>query len=82
MTTSPIKTLLAVGALATLALISTLTAQQPRAVDANTLKTAGTANDPLAGSWLTYGLTQAETRYSLLKQLDTSNVSKLGLSWS
>jgi PQQ-dependent dehydrogenase (methanol/ethanol family) len=36
----------------------------------------------MAGSWLTYGLTQGETRFSPLKQIDTSNVGKLGLSWS
>ncbi len=76
------KSLLVVGIVATLALISTVAAQQPRAVDANILKTAGTANDSMAGSWLTYGLTQGETRFSPLKQIDTSNVGKLGLSWS
>jgi quinohemoprotein ethanol dehydrogenase len=73
---------LAFGALASVTLISTLAAQPPRAVDANILKTAGTATDPLAGSWLTYGLTQTETRFSPLKQIDASNVGKLGLSWS
>ncbi len=72
----------AVGIIAFLTIISTGTAQQPRVVDANILKAAGTANDPMAGSWLTYGLTQGETRYSRLKQIDTSNVGKLGLSWS
>src|SRR3974390_511997 len=77
----PAKPLLPVG-IAALALFSFLGAQQPRGVDANALKAAGTANDPMAGSWLTYGLTQGETRYSLLKQIDTSNVGKLGLSWS
>ena len=68
--------------IAALTLISTATAQQPRAVDANVLKAAGTANDPMPGSWLTYGLTQAETRYSPLTQINASNVDKLGLSWS
>ena len=72
----------AVGIIAFLTIISTGTAQQPRVVDANILRAAGTANDPMAGSWLTYGLTQGETRYSRLKQIDTSNVGKLGLSWS
>jgi len=81
--TSPsMKTLLAPGIVAALALISTVAAQQPRAVDANILKATGTANDPMSGSWLTYGLTQGETRYSPLKQIDASNVGKLGLSWS
>ena len=32
--------------------------------------------------WLSYGLTPGETRYSPLKQIDTTNVSKLGLAWS
>jgi len=86
LTTSNTKALLAAGVIATLTLISSATAQQPRAaetkVDANILKTAGSANDPLAGSWLTYGLTQAETRYSLLNQINASNVDKLGLAWS
>src|SRR5215469_6009238 len=79
---SPIKALLAVGIVATSPLIPPAAAQQPRAIDANILKTAGTANDPMAGSWITYGLTQGETRFSPLKQIDTSNVGKLGLSWS
>ncbi len=35
-----------------------------------------------AGEWLNYGLDQAETRYSPLKQLDSSNVARLGLAWS
>ena len=29
--------------------------------------------------WLSYGLTAGETRYSPLKQIDTSNVARLGL---
>jgi quinohemoprotein ethanol dehydrogenase len=36
----------------------------------------------MAGSWLTYGLTQGETRYSPLRQIDASNVARLGLAWS
>lgn len=32
--------------------------------------------------WLTYGLNPGETRYSPLKQIDASNVSRLGLAWS
>lgn len=71
------------AAVAALALISTNIAQQPpRVVDANVLRTAGTAKDVLPGTWLTYGLTQSEQRYSLLKQIDESNVGKLGLAWS
>ena len=32
--------------------------------------------------WLTYGHTQGETRYSPLHQINTTNVSRLGLAWS
>ena len=46
------------------------------------LRHAGTANDPLPGSWLSYGRNQSETRYSTLKQIDSSNASRLGLAWS
>ena len=34
------------------------------------------------GDWLSYGLTPGETRYSPLKQIDASNVKRLGLVWS
>ena len=46
------------------------------------LKKAGTPADPFPGSWLTYGKSQSETRYSPLKQIDASNVKRLGLEWS
>lgn len=54
-------------------------AQQPRRVDDALLK-----NIPKSSGeeWLTYGFTQQETRYSPLKQIDTGNVSRLGLAWS
>src|SRR6476619_3157561 len=32
--------------------------------------------------WLTYGRDYAETHYSPLKQIDASNVKRLGLAWS
>ncbi|MBA0084727.1 MAG: PQQ-binding-like beta-propeller repeat protein, partial [Acidobacteria bacterium Pan2503] len=79
---SLVKALFAAAIAAIFPLSSTVDAQQARVVDANILKAAGTANDSMAGSWLTYGLTQGETRFSPLKQIDTSNVGKLGLSWS
>src|SRR5581483_4050342 len=79
---SVIRVVSAAGVIAAVALISTAAAQLPRTVDAKVLKTAGTASDALPGTWLTYGLTQGETRYSPLKQIDTSNVGKLGLAWS
>ncbi|HLI83004.1 MAG TPA: PQQ-dependent dehydrogenase, methanol/ethanol family [Bryobacteraceae bacterium] len=44
---------------------------------------AGAGKDTAAaGSWPMYGLTPGETRFSPLKQIDASNVGKLGLSWS
>ncbi len=70
------------GAITALTLITTTHAQQAAKVDASTLKNAGTLKDTLAGDWLSYGRTQSETRYSPLKQIDTSNVSRLGLSWT
>jgi len=76
------KALLPAGVIAALTLVSPVAAQPPRPVDANVLKLQGTANDPMAGSWLSYGRTQGETRYSPLNRIDTSNVGKLGLSWS
>src|SRR5262249_37504359 len=51
-------------------------------VDDAVLKKLGTAADPAPGSWLTYGKTQGETRYSPLKQIDTTNASRLGLARS
>src|SRR5213080_1624712 len=52
--------------------------QQTRRIDDQALRNAGKTGD----EWLTYGLTPGETRYSPLKQIDTSNVSRLGLAWS
>jgi quinohemoprotein ethanol dehydrogenase len=53
-------------------------AQQARRVDDVALKNAGKTGE----EWLTYGLTPGETRYSPLKQIDVSNVNRLGLAWS
>jgi PQQ-dependent dehydrogenase (methanol/ethanol family) len=52
--------------------------QQIRKVDDAALRNAGKTGE----DWLTYGLTPGETRYSPLKQIDTTNVSRLGLAWS
>ena len=60
--------------------VSTAGAQQN--VDANVLKNAGTPQDALQGDWLSYGRSLGETRYSPLNQINTSNVSRLGLSWT
>jgi quinohemoprotein ethanol dehydrogenase len=68
--------------LAGAALIAAPLSAQPAKVDAAALRNAGTTKDPLRGAWLTYGLTQGETRFSPLEQLTTANVSRLGLAWS
>lgn len=52
--------------------------QQNRRVDDAALRNAGKTGE----EWLSYGLTPGETRYSPLKQIDTTNVSRLGLAWS
>jgi quinohemoprotein ethanol dehydrogenase len=52
--------------------------QQARRVDDNALRNAGRTGE----EWLSYGLTPGETRYSPLKQIDTTNVSRLGLAWT
>ena len=54
----------------------------PVNVDGKVLRNAGAANDALPGSWLTYGRTQGETRYSTLKQINDTNAKRLGLAWS
>ncbi len=53
-------------------------AQATKPIDDARLKAAGKTG----GDWLTYGLTQAETRYSPLNQINATNVSRLGLAWS
>ncbi len=68
---------------AVLAFVTSSGAQEGlKKIDANVLRSAGTPADALAGSWLTYGLSQSETRFSPLHQIDTTNVSRLGLSWT
>ncbi len=53
---------------------------QVRRVDDAALKNA--AKSASDGDWLSYGLTPGETRFSPLKQIDASNVKRLGLIWS
>src|SRR5213596_2024897 len=53
---------------------------QVRRVDDAALKNA--AKSAADGDWLSYGLTPGETRFSPLKQIDASNVKRLGLIWS
>ena len=57
-------------------------AQQTSVIDSAVLKKAGTPADQMPGSWITYGKSQGETRYSPLKQIDTSNVKRLSLAWT
>jgi len=52
--------------------------QQARRVDDLAMRNAGKTGE----EWLSYGSTPQETRYSPLKQIDTTNVSQLGLTWS
>lgn len=59
-------------------LVSAAIAQQPRKVDDAALRNSGKTGD----EWLTNGLNYGETRYSPLKQIDASNVKRLGLAWS
>ncbi len=65
-------------ALIALGILPLAQAQNGRVVDDLSLKNAAKNGD----EWTTYGFTQGETRYSPLNQINTSNVSKLGLAWS
>ncbi len=47
-------------------------------IDDAALRNAAKSGD----EWLTYGRDYAETHFSPLKQIDTSNVKRLGLAWS
>src|SRR5262245_64607879 len=53
-------------------------AQQPRRVNDALLKTGSTSGE----EWVANGTNWAEQRYSPLKQIDVTNVSRLGLAWS
>jgi PQQ-dependent dehydrogenase (methanol/ethanol family) len=53
-------------------------AQKQRQVDDAALKTGSKTGD----EWIAYGVNWAEQRYSPLKQIDTSNVSRLSVAWS
>src|SRR5678815_3248766 len=62
-----------------LVLCGLLIGQSKRVDDAMLRNAAKSAAD---GEWLSYGLTPGETRFSPLKQIDASNVKRLGLVWS
>jgi quinohemoprotein ethanol dehydrogenase len=61
-----------------LLMASILTGQQARHVDDSVLRNTAKNGE----EWLTYGQNPGETRYSPLKQIDATNVSRLGLAWS
>lgn len=68
-------------AIATLALLSVsacLGQTKTLQVDDAALRSAASSPE----QWLTIGRDYAETRFSPLKQVDTSNVGRLGLAWS
>ena len=52
--------------------------QQPARIDDAALTRAGRTGD----DWLTYGISQAETRFSPLTDINTTNVKNLNLAWS
>jgi len=64
------------AALALVLVAMTVHAQQPRKVDDATLL------KPADGDWAGYGRDYAETHHSPLKQIDQSNVSRLGIASS
>ncbi|MEP7354120.1 MAG: hypothetical protein ABI824_12895 [Acidobacteriota bacterium] len=64
-------------------MVKRTTGRKTSNVDGKVLRSTGiVASDPLPGSWLSYGRNQSETRFSTLKQIDTTNVKRLGLAWS
>ncbi len=69
---------MAVGLLAALAIGWPASAQQPRKVDEVMIRNAAKTGE----EWLSYNLSPQEQRYSPLKLIDTSNVSKLSPVWS
>src|SRR5262245_50509305 len=54
-------------------------ALQNRRIDNNALRSAGKGNTE---DWLLHGLNYQEQRYSQLKQIDASNVKRLGLAFT
>src|SRR3954471_16141982 len=59
-------------------MVSVIVGRQGKKVDDSALKNAGKTGE----EWLTYGLNYSETRYSPLKQIDATNVGRLGLAWT
>jgi quinohemoprotein ethanol dehydrogenase len=65
----------AVGLCASIAIAQTASNKR---IDDKTLRDAAKNGD----EWVTYGRDYAETHFSPLKQIDASNVKRLGLAWS
>jgi len=65
------------GVCAALFALSSMAAQSPAQVDDARLRNA----DAESGQWFTVGRTYDEQRYSPLTQINTQNVSRLGLAW-
>ena len=79
----------AAAVLGALAIAASIAAQQSPASRLPGAESRGRVDDealrraPQAGEeWLTYGLTQSETRYSPLADINTTNVGRLGVAWS
>jgi glucose dehydrogenase len=67
----------------TLVIVATLTAwiasgRQPGKVDTSALRNAGKNGD----EWLSYGRDYAETHFSPLRQIDTTNVKRVWSNYS
>src|SRR5579863_10504415 len=55
----------------------------PVNIDGKVLRDTGNVtDDPLPGSWISYGRNQNETRFSTLKQINDTNAKRLGLAWT
>jgi PQQ-dependent dehydrogenase (methanol/ethanol family) len=70
---------LLISALAFVATSAFAQAQRPVKIDDAALRNAAQGKGE---DWLSYGFTPQETRYTPLSQINTSNVSRLGLAWS
>jgi quinohemoprotein ethanol dehydrogenase len=70
-----------IGIYLMLAAVSLPAQERARRIDDSTLRAAG-KTEAAAREWITYGGNYAETRFSPLKQIDTTNVKRLGLAWS
>jgi quinohemoprotein ethanol dehydrogenase len=73
-----VNKILAATLLAALAVSQLVLAQTGKKVDDVALRNA--ANNP--AEWITYGITQGETRFSPLDQINAGNVGRPGLASS